>query len=96
MEKHPISELFEYTQATKLPQPREILLREYGPAHSKKFFIQFDIGGVRYKAAEGRNKDEARKLAALHALDQLRSKAQKRKFCGSTNFLCSFYSYLVM
>jgi ribonuclease III len=68
------SELQEFLQARRAPQPRYLVIRERGPEHSKVFTVQLRIGQEPLAEAEGVNKKEAQQAAAQIALAKLKEK----------------------
>ncbi|MGB3201808.1 MAG: ribonuclease III [Nodosilinea sp.] len=68
----PVTEFQEYVQAhrgSKLPEYR--VLNESGPDHAKVFTLEVWVDETRYGKGKGSSKKEAKKNAALDALERL-------------------------
>ncbi|MBE7705997.1 MAG: ribonuclease III [Cyanobacteria bacterium SIG30] len=68
---NPKAMLQEYSQGKFHILPVYNLLEEKGPEHNKKFFVQVELNGIKYKIGEGASKKEAQKQAAKNALIEL-------------------------
>jgi ribonuclease-3 len=66
------SALQEFLQARGLPVARYDVVRETGPDHQKKFWVQVSISGIAGATGEGSTKKEAEQSAAEQALERLR------------------------
>jgi ribonuclease-3 len=62
------SQLLEYTQSLKLPNPHYRLIKEEGPEHNKKFTVEAVIGEKAYGEGHGKNKKKAEQESAREAL----------------------------
>ncbi len=66
------SELQEWLQARRVPQPHYVVVQERGPEHSKVFTVQVRVGADQLAEAEGETKKAAQQAAARMALSKLR------------------------
>jgi len=66
------SALQELLQARGMPPADYRVVRETGPDHRKRFFVELIVAGQRRAAAEGASKKEAEQEAARLALEELR------------------------
>ncbi|MBE9138707.1 ribonuclease III [Nodosilinea sp. LEGE 07088] len=70
----PVTELQEYFQAQRgLPLPEYRQRDESGPDHAKTFTLEVWVGATRYGIGQGSSKKDAKKNAALDALEKLKS-----------------------
>ncbi|MBI4459502.1 MAG: ribonuclease III [Acidobacteria bacterium] len=69
------SELQEFLQGQRAPQPRYVVVREKGPEHHKVFMVRVQVGALRLGQAQGDSKKAAQQAAARIALEQLRRNA---------------------
>ncbi|MBI3894593.1 MAG: ribonuclease III [Acidobacteria bacterium] len=69
------SELQEFLQGQRAPQPRYVVVREKGPEHRKIFTVRVQVGTRRLAEAEGDSKKAAQQAAAQIALAHLRRNA---------------------
>jgi ribonuclease-3 len=76
------SALQEILQKRKDPLPEYVVVREEGPSHEKKFFVEMRLSGRSLAHGKGRSKKEAEQKAAKKALAKLLSHSRsprKRK-----------------
>lgn len=66
------SALQEHLQAAGRPFAEYRVVREAGPDHQKRFWVEVCVGGVALATAEGTNKKEAEQAAARAGLEELR------------------------
>lgn len=64
------TKLQEYAQKHN-SKPEYILVKEEGPEHDKKFFVEVSMDGKKLGSGEGHNKKTAEQLAAYNALNSL-------------------------
>ena len=74
------SELQEFLQGQRAPQPRYVVVREKGPEHHKVFTVRVQVGATRLAQADGDSKKAAQQAAAQIALERL-----KRNEVGTGN-----------
>lgn len=67
------SALQEFLQKRKEPLPNYVIVREEGPSHEKKFFVEIRYGGRTIARGSGRSKKEAEQQAAKRALAKMKS-----------------------
>ena len=63
--------LQELVQRTSGQVLRYRLVREEGPDHDKRFFVEVDLNGSPVGAGSGRSKKEAEQMAAKAAIERL-------------------------